>query len=151
MMALINNWDLKDENNAIRDIAGEPVYLVSDLGASFGTTGFARTHAESKGNLHSYQHSRFITRERREDVSFATPGRPAMIRVFDFPEFFRRVHLERIGKNIPVADARWLGQLLARLSDDQVQSAFRAAGYDPAEVQGFAAVMEKRIAELNKL
>ena len=46
MMALMNNWDLKDENNAIYrikhsgDSAGSAeIYMVSDLGASFGTTG----------------------------------------------------------------------------------------------------------------
>ena len=41
MMALINNWDLKDENNELYGgkNAAEQVYIVSDLGASFGTTG----------------------------------------------------------------------------------------------------------------
>jgi hypothetical protein len=151
IMALINNWDLKDENNAIRDIDGHPVYLVSDLGASFGTTGFDLTHAQSKGNLHNYERSRFITKVSGEYVNFATPSRPALIRLFVLPEFIRRTHLEWIGRRIPLADARWIGQLLARLSNDQVQSAFRAAGYDPAEVQRFSTAIEKRIAELNKL
>ena len=41
MMALINNWDLKDENNAIyrEKPVRDQIYEVSDLGASFGTTG----------------------------------------------------------------------------------------------------------------
>jgi hypothetical protein len=44
MMAVINNSDLKDENNSIyeeKDGEGERVlrYRVSDVGGSFGTTG----------------------------------------------------------------------------------------------------------------
>ena len=55
MMALINNWDLKDVNNAIyRGKDGELVYMVSDLGASFGTTRLERSHEKAKGNLVSY-------------------------------------------------------------------------------------------------
>ncbi len=151
MMALINNWDLKDENNAIREIDGKPVYLVSDLGASFGTTGWSVTRAAGKGNLHAYEHSRFITKTTTEYVSFSVPTRPALIHLFALPEFIRRVHLEWIGKRIPIADARWLGQMVGRLSDEQVHAAFRAAGYEPDEVQKFSSVVKKRIAELNQL
>jgi hypothetical protein len=151
MMALINNWDLKDENNAIREIDGQPVYLVSDLGASFGTTGFSLTRADSKGNLHNYEHSGFIAKVTPEYVNFRVPSRPALIHLFTLPDFIRRVHLEWIGRRVPVADARWMGQILSRLSDDQVEAAFRAAGYEPVEVQKFSAVVEKRISELNNL
>src|SRR6202044_28539 len=69
MMAVINNWDLKDENNAIRDEkqdggGSERVYEVSDLGATFGTTGRGLTHGGSKGNLGSYKSAKFITKVR---------------------------------------------------------------------------------------
>ncbi len=151
MMALINNWDLKDENNAIREIHGQPVYLVSDLGASFGSTGFRLTRADSKGNLHNYEHSGFIAKVTPEYVNFRVPSRPALIHLFTLPDFIRRVHLEWIGKRVPVADARWMGQILSRLSDDQVQAAFRAAGYEPVEARRFSAAVEKRIAELADL
>lgn len=40
---------------------------------------------------------------------------------------------------------------LAQLSPEQIRDAFRPAGYSPEQVQGFAAVVEERIAELNKL
>ena len=54
-MALMNSWDLKDENNAIYEMkadatAPNKVYVVSDLGASFGTTGYSWTQAMAKGN-----------------------------------------------------------------------------------------------------
>src|SRR5579864_9036730 len=65
MMALINNWDLKDENNAIYDekrpgLPDERVYMVSDLGASFGTAWLDRTPTKSKGNLYWYARTRFL-------------------------------------------------------------------------------------------
>lgn len=152
MMALLNNWDVKDENNKVREIDGSRIYEVSDLGASFGKTGYGLTSKDSKDNLKAYLHSRFITRVTREYVNLGTPSRPALDHLlFTPPEYFWRIHLEWIGKRIPVADARWIGALLARLSDGQVQSAFRAAGYRPAEVQSLSTVVEKRIAELNQL
>src|SRR5688500_12797660 len=36
MMAMFNNWDLKDENNVILQDGDALFYVISDLGASFG-------------------------------------------------------------------------------------------------------------------
>ena len=51
LMAVIDNWDLKDSNNTVYQARGpegpELVYLVSDLGASFGTAGFGWTKSGS--------------------------------------------------------------------------------------------------------
>jgi hypothetical protein len=151
MMALINNWDLKDENNSIHAYEGKRIYLVTDLGASFGTTGRSVTRAESKGNLENYISSRFITKITPSDVDFSVPSRPAMIHLFEAPEFKSRVDLEWIGKRIPIADARWIGSILAKLSPEQIQRAFVAAGYSPRQIAGFSAVVEGRVAELNRL
>jgi hypothetical protein len=156
-MALINNWDLKDENNHVYAKKGkggegaEQVYIVSDLGASFGSTGFGATRASSKGNLHAYTNSRFITKVTPEFVDFKVPSRPALIHLVYPPEFIRRLELRSIGKNIPRGDARWIGDLLAKLSPEQIRDAFRAAGYAPQEVEAFSEVVESRIAELEKL
>jgi hypothetical protein len=151
MMALINNWDLKDENNSVYVYEGKRIYLVTDLGASFGTTGRSVTRAESKGNLENYVNSKFITNITPSDVDFGVPSRPAMIHLFEAPEFKSRVDLEWIGKHIPIADARWIGSILAKLSPEQIQHAFGAAGYSAQQIVGFSAVVEARIAELNKL
>jgi hypothetical protein len=151
LMALINNWDLKDENNTVYLYEGRRIYTVSDLGASFGTAGRAPTRAGGKGNFEAYAESKFITRATPDEVDFAVPARPAFIHVFEIPAFRERVHMEWIGKQIPVADARWLGHILSRLSKEQIQAAFGAAGFSPREVAGFAAVLEMRIAELNNL
>jgi len=151
LMALINNWDLKDSNNSIREHDGAQIYFVSDLGASFGATGRRLTRAGSKGNIEQYENSRFIVRTTAGLVDFRTPSRPVFIHVFELPDYIRRIHLEWIGKNIPRSDARWMGDLLSRLSPDQIHSAFRAAGYTPQEIDGFSGVVEKRIAELKQL
>jgi hypothetical protein len=148
MMALINNWDLKDENNAIYEGG---VYMISDLGASFGTTGFNPRQATSKGNLHNYEHTRFIAKTTKEYVDFNVPSRPAFFIFFNPAEFFPRMGLRWIGKRVPRSDARWMGQMLAKLSPEQIRDAFRAAGYTPAETEGFAKVVEKRIGELTAL
>lgn len=153
MMALINNWDLKDENNSIytERQPREEAYLVSDLGASFGTTGRSWTRARSKGNLAAYSRSRFIARVTPEYVDFNVPTRPAMIWLFNPKEFFSRVELRWIGKRIPRGDVTWIGQLLAELSPGQIEDAFRAAGYSAEDVRRFAGVVEDRISELNDL
>jgi hypothetical protein len=39
LMALINNWDLKDVNNSIHREGSRTVYMVSDLGATFESDG----------------------------------------------------------------------------------------------------------------
>ena len=50
LMAVMNNWDLKDRNNSVYltpDTPPEERYVVSDLGASFGSTGL-NSDAEGK-------------------------------------------------------------------------------------------------------
>jgi len=59
--------------------------------------------------------------------------------------------LEWIGKHIPRADARWVGQILAGLQPSQIRDAFRAGGHGPGEVEGFPKVIENRIAQLREL
>ncbi|HMD49728.1 MAG TPA: hypothetical protein VKG79_11545 [Bryobacteraceae bacterium] len=155
MMALINNWDLEDKNNSIYELKHrdqpEQIYMVSDLGASFGTAWLDRTHQKSKGNLESYQHSKFIRRVRADSVDFEDPRRPALIVLFDLPEFLTRLGIRWIGRDVPRDDAKWMGGFLSKLSDGQIRDAFRAAGYSPEEIEGFTAVVENRIAQLNQL
>jgi hypothetical protein len=84
-------------------------------------------------------------------VDFATPSRPTLLEVSSPAVYMRRLHLEWIGRRIPRDDVKWMGQLLGRLSPDQIRDAFRAAGYSPEEVNDFASVMQGRIRELNSL
>ncbi len=154
MMALMNNWDLKDSNNAIYQGGPDPsqqAYIVSDLGASFGTSGRSWTQQRSKGNLRSYGNSRFIVQVTDEYVDFAAPATPVPILFFDFSDFVSRVRMRWIGRHISRAHARWMGDLLAQLSPRQICDAFRAAGYSPPQAEGFARIVEERIAELEQL
>jgi hypothetical protein len=156
LMALMNNWDLKDANNSVylekhKDGLPEQIYMVSDLGASFGTTGYTLSVEASRGNLEAYKHSKFITKRSSDKVDFETPSRPTLIETFNVPVFVHRIDLRWIGRDIPRADAKWMGQLLGRLSPEQIRDAFRAAGYSPQEADEFATVVQGRIAELNSL
>ena len=141
LMALINNWDLKDSNNVILHTRGpegdELHYAISDLGATFGKT----------GNIPLFWR---LTRSRNEPGDYAKAG---------FVEDVKKgqVYFRYGGKNqdlfddIKVEEARWIGDRLARLSDKQIADAFRAANYAPSEVQLLAGAVRSRIDELTSL
>jgi hypothetical protein len=153
MMALVNNWDLKDVNNEIyrEKDSPLPVYMVSDLGASFGAGSLTFPFHRSKGDVSAYTHSTFIRNASAEYVDFGTPGRPALIYVAWPPRFFQRLPLDRLSKHVPRSDAKFMGELLSRLSHAQIRDAFRAAEYPATDVDRFSATVESRIAELNGL
>ncbi len=155
MMALVNNWDLKDDNNAVyeRKSGGRTtrIFLVSDLGSTFGTSGNGFTR-HAKGNLHAYSRSKFILSATPEYVDFAAPGRPDLLNPRNLIYFFSNWrHVAWVGKHIPREDARWIGKLLAQLSPAQIRDAFRAGGYPVAEVEEFSADLAKRIDALKEL
>ena len=157
MMALMNNWDLKDMNNSVfldatgKDDDPELQYTVTDLGASFGSTGMGFPIRNSKGNLIAYSRSKFILKVSDKYVDFNVPSAPSPVYIVDPKEFRLRLHLRWIGRHIPRADARWIGQLLSQLSENQIRDAFRAAGYSQDQVEGFTEVVRRRIAELQRL
>jgi hypothetical protein len=155
LMALINNWDLKDENNSIYQTGKKDdrrlVYVVSDLGATFGPEHLDLGRKTNKGDLKTFRRTSFIKRTTAEEVDFAVPGAPSPIMIFTPKEYFRRRGLMWIGHKVPRRDARWMGSILSRLSAVQIRDAFRAGGYAPGEVEGYAAIIEKRIAALNEL
>jgi hypothetical protein len=151
LMAVLNNWDLKDDNNSVyqvRNPTTEQHYMVSDVGASFGTRGWTWA---PKGNLNAYTHSPWIKSVSDGHVDFNVPGTPGWEHLINFPESVPHMKMRWIGRGIPAADARWMGQLLAKLSPNQIRDAFRASGYTPEEVEGYSQALEGRIAELTKL
>ena len=151
LMALIDNWDLKDENNAIYEEHGKRIYEVSDLGASFGTTGVLVSKIMAKGNLGSFETSKFITKRTPEYVDFGTPSLPSPLYVFNPWQYGRRARLRWVGRHIDRADVRWIGQLLGQLSTSQLRDAFRAAGYSQADVTAFVQALQTRIDQLKAL
>ncbi len=151
MMALLNNWDVKDVNNAIEQRGGERIYLVSDIGATFGAAGRSWPASRSKDNLKMYSASRFLCGEGSERIDFCSPARASIEHLVDPIEFRRRLKLRWVGRDIPREDAKWMGTVLSRLSDQQIRDAFRASGFSADEVEGFAGVVKERIAELKAL
>ena len=149
MMSLLNNWDLKAINNSVYEIEGERRYLASDVGATFGKTGGRATR--SKSVVQDYAASKFIDKVRPESVDFVMHSRPFFLTAVNVPGYRERSGMEKITKQIPRADAVWLGKRLAQFSDEQIRDCFRAGGYTPQEVDVLAKAVAKRIAELNAL
>jgi hypothetical protein len=153
MMALISNWDLKDSNNAIfQDKKDEQqLYAVTDVGTAFGASGNRYTEAGSKNNLKAYRKTKFVTKVTSKYVNFSLPRFPPLLHVFNLPSYIHQVRMRWVGNHIPRADAEWVGGLLAQLSTEQIQDAFRAGGYPPDQAAAFTQVVEQRIAELKRL
>ena len=150
MMALMNNWDLKKENNAIYLEGGEKRYLVSDVGATFGRSG--NTFRRSKSNVAQYSDSKFVREsDPKEGVDFHMASKPHPLNAVIFPHWFELRKREKVVKNIPRADALWIGGLLSRLSTKQIRDCFEASGYSPEEADGFTQAVQERIQELNSL
>jgi hypothetical protein len=150
MVALINNWDLKELNNDAYDASGaEARYVVSDLGASLGRTG--NSFARSRGVMKDYVETRFIKKVTPKEVDLVMHSRPFFLTIFNFPYYRSRTRMESIVKHIPIADARWIGNRLGQLSPEQIRDCFRAAGFSPDEVEGYARIVMQRIDALKKL
>jgi hypothetical protein len=149
MMALINNWDLKKANNAIYSVGGSTRYAVSDLGGSFGKTG--GVGSRTKSDLKDYAESKFIDKEEADVVDLKIKSRPFFLLAVDPYHYNKLASREKVGREIPRDDARWLGRLLSQLSTQQLRDCFRAAGYSPNEASGFALVVQRRIAALTRL
>jgi hypothetical protein len=138
MMLLINNWDIKDSNNVIfnarnrRTGTTEARYVISDLGGSLGKTGNFITRSRNKPS--DFVKSEFIESVKGDIIDFNYGGKN-----------------KSLFKDITVEDARWIGRLLERLSDEQIRDAFRAANYSPAEVDLLSNAMRKRIDSLNSV
>jgi hypothetical protein len=156
VMALLNNWDLKDDNNAIwtdSENSSQEIYGVTDLGASFGSSGKSFTDARSKNNLNSYRKHKLVANVTSDHVDFEFPTHPSFIYYLLCEIRFIKQEQRHywVGRNIPREDVKWISSLLGQLSDEQIRDAFRAAAYTPAQVDAFTAAVESRIAELKQL
>jgi hypothetical protein len=150
MMALVNNWDLKDINNgASGTVAGGGQYGIIDLGATWGRTG--NSLLRSKGVPKDYAESRFIEKVTPTYVDFRMRSRPFFLTILNFRNYRMRTRMESVAQHIPIADARWIGDRLGRLSSAQIRDGFRAAGFSPDDVEAYAQVVMQRIAALRKL
>jgi hypothetical protein len=149
MMSLLNNWDLKTINNSVYEIDGQRRYVVSDVGATFGKTGNPATR--SKSDVEGYEKSKFIQKASADYIDFTMHSRPLFIAAVDAPNYEERSRMEKVTQHVPRADAKWLGQRLAQLSDEQIRDCFRSAGYMSQEIDEYTKVVKERIADLNAL
>jgi hypothetical protein len=141
---LLNNWDLKTSNNKIYDVlndngTGRRIYVVRDLGASLGKTTFptflARTPLRgmkqgSRNDLEGFEEQGFIKDVDGARVTF----------------HYRGAHKALLDQLTP-ADVVWACRLLSRLSDQQWDDAFRAAGYDEDARRRYVAKLKSKVRE----
>jgi hypothetical protein len=149
MMSLLNNWDLKKVNNSVYEVDGEREFVVTDVGATFGNTGNPMTR--SKSVPREYEDSKFIARDRPDFIDFVMHSRPFFWQAVDVPNYRVRTRMEKVTKHIPRADARWLGERLSMLTDEQIRDGFRAAGYDAGALEMLTRTIRQRIAALEAL
>jgi hypothetical protein len=135
MMAMLNNWDLKDENTVVLQKGDKLYYAISDLGSSFGKLA---KHSETRSG-------RSVNKP--EDYAGSTFIKTVDGGMIHFNYTAARADLMR---GINVEHGRWLADLLLQLSDKQIADAFRAANYEPEEVATLAASFKARITELDK-
>jgi hypothetical protein len=141
LMALLNNWDIKDTNNKVLRVSGagargdELHYVVSDLGATFGRV---KTDLpvvwrirRNRNDPEDYSKDPFLEEVKGDRVFFFYKGKRQDL--FD---------------DLRVGEARWLASLLSKLSARQISDAFRAANYSPDEVQTLTAAVRARVDEL---
>ncbi|MGH9829939.1 MAG: hypothetical protein ACREDR_42550, partial [Blastocatellia bacterium] len=149
LMALLNNWDLKTDNNKIirptKKSGGdkdERIYYVSDLGATYGATGsatrkilfFTDAPAGTKDKPEAYAHQKFVKGAHSGYVNFNYKGKDRSTM-----------------KDVAVPNAKWMGNMLARLTNKQLRDSFQCAGYDDSEVSLLVRAMKDRISELQAL
>jgi hypothetical protein len=139
MMVLMSNWDIKDSNNQIVWVKGSDKlrYIISDLGATFGKTGslpFFWRFTRSRNKPEDYEKATFVKDVDDNYVDFHYGGKKR--EVFD---------------DITVADAKWIGHLLSRLSRRQIADAFRAANYDRQDQAILTSAVLDRIDQLVQL
>ena len=130
---LVNNWDLKTEQNTIFDLDREREganrwYVLRDVGASLGRTP-GRILDGTPSDLHGFERQGFITGVDAGHVEFD----------------YIRPRAELLADLTP-ADVRWACDLLARLSERQWNDAFRAGGYGPEETARYIRKLREKIA-----
>jgi hypothetical protein len=132
LQAMLGNSDLKDSNNALYVLktpfeGAKQWYVARDLGQSFGRSG---TLNAPRNDVVAFEASGFIRGLADGKVQFDHKGRHMPL--FD---------------NIAPADVRWICDRLNRLTDRQLQDAFRAAGYEREIADRFIKKLKQKVAE----
>ncbi len=113
---ILNNWDLDGTNNRVYRNDGWPTgqqkrYVVQDVGASLART---RWPIGTRNDLEDFLRQEFITGVQGDRIEFDFHGR----------------HTDLV-RDVTREDVAWICGLMSRLSDRQLDDAFRAAEYPP--------------------
>ena len=141
---ILNNWDWKTTNNKIYEEVGPDgratrVMIVQDLGASLGKTsypplpGWFRMRGLGQGSrndLEGFEEQGFIKSVKGNRIEFD----------------YRGIHKPILDALTP-DDVRWTAELMARLSDQQWNDAFRAGGYDEDASRRYVAKIKSKVAQ----
>jgi hypothetical protein len=133
MMATLTNTDLSQNHNRVVRPAEDPsinIFYVSDLDSTLGKTALLSGN-RSKGNPTDYSRQRFIDGIEDGVVRFHWDGDGGLV-----------------VKGMKVETAQWVGQLLARLSTEQLTDAFHAGGFNQAETQTYVQTWRSRTEQL---
>ena len=130
LLMMVNSTDLKNSNNSLYEHREgdfvEQWYVTRDVGSALGDT---NRIAPRKNHPESFEQMPFILGVTNGHVDFAYNG------------WYKNLVRERIKPE----DVAWACNLLGRLSDKQMQDAFRAAGYEPAVAGRFIARLREKI------
>ena len=130
-LVMFNSTDLKNSNNSLYEHKDgdlvEQWYVARDVGSALGDT---QRMAPRKNHIESFERMPFILGVKPNGfVEFAYNG------------WYQNLIEDRIKPE----DVAWISNLFARLSDKQMQDAFRAAGYDPDIASRFIAKLREKI------
>lgn len=130
LLMMFNSTDLKNSNNSLYERREgdfvEQWYVARDVGSALGDT---NRIAPRKNHPESFERMPFILGVTNGHVDFAYNG------------WYKNLVRERIKPE----DVAWACNLLGRLSEKQMQDAFRAAGYEPAVAGRFIAKLREKI------
>ena len=131
-MSMLNNSDLKPSQNTIYDLTEEREgarrwYVIRDVGQSLGETSALWA---KRNDIEAFEKQGFIKGVKDGRVRFDYSGR--------WQELFR---------DLTPQDVRWTCERLARLTPQQWQDAFRAAGYADELAARFIKRFQEKIAQ----
>ena len=141
---VLNDWDWKTSNNKIYSVTSgtgkvERRFVVRDVGASLGKTTYPRIlkwfrlrgfGQGTRSDLPGFEEQGFITTVDGGRVTFD----------------YRGIYRDVINRVTP-ADVAWTCALMARLSDQQWDDAFRAGGYSADERRRYVGKIKEKIGQ----
>jgi hypothetical protein len=130
LLMMFNSTDLKNSNNSLYERKDgdfvEQWYVTRDVGSALGDT---NRIAPRKNHAESFEQMPFILGVTNGFVDFAYKG------------WYKNL----VDQRIKPEDVAWASNLLGQLSEQQMQDAFRAAGYESAVAGRFIAKLREKI------